>query len=263
MAVYDNKYNQLKKPEKTILIITECRSGSNYLCALMSKTCKLGNPLEYFSPYVSFDRVSKFEDRCNVALDMGRSQNGIVAIKIFAYHLDVINEVKIHFNEIFQNRYWIWLRRHDLLEQAISSVIALQTKSWIITTERKEQPCYSQRMISRQLARLSKSEARWRIFFARNQILPLILWYEDFINSPENTIMKIAAYVDVDLHLSEINTDVYTQIQRTELNEEWKKKYISEMANINYLDEIQPWRPYPRTLKYLWKFIKGKLPSPD
>lgn len=263
MLITDHKNNQYQKPEKTILVITECRSGSNYLCALMSKTGKLGNPQEYFSPHITFDNAVTIHDRCNIALAKGRSSNGIVTIKIFAHHLDAINDAQIRFSEIFQNRYWIWLRRQDLLEQAISRVIALQTEAWEGTSLQKKQPYYSSRQIIRALGYLSKSEARWRVFFVRNGITPLTLWYEEFISSPEDTIMKIAAYTGVDVMPSEVSTDVYTKIQRTELNQEWKQKFISEMADINYLDRLPALKSYPRTLNYFRKFIKGNLPSPD
>ena len=254
--------NICQETRKTIIIVTETRTGSNYLCALISSTGKLGNPEEYFSPHVAFGNAVTISDRCNVAQIQGSTPNGITAIKIFAYHWEWLHK-EIEFSDVFPNRYWIWLRRQDLLAQAISRAIALQTKAWVSEKTPISSPSYSSREILRTLRYISNAEARWQMFFARNGISPLTLWYEDFISAPVESVMQIAAYVGVDIQPTEINTDVHTCIQRTMLNEEWKEKFISEMGSIDYLDQLISGKSYPRSFRNLWRLLTGKLPAPD
>ena len=262
MVELNKQTKQSQDPRKTVIIVTESRSVSNYLCALIGSTGKLGNPREYFSPNVAFGDAVTIRDRCAVAFNQGSTPNGITAMKIFAYHWDAIQK-EIEFSNVFPNRYWIWLRRRDLLAQAISRAIALQTKAWLSDKVPIASPSYSSKQILRTLSYISGAEPRWRMFFARNGISPLILWYEDFITAPVESVINIAAYVGVDIQPAEIYTDVHTRVQRTTLNEEWKDKFLSEMGDINYLDRLISRKPYQRNFKNFWQFLTGKLPAPN
>jgi LPS sulfotransferase NodH len=262
MVEADKQADKSQDIRKTIIVVTDTRAGSNYLCALMSTTGKLGNPEEYFSPQVAFGDAVTISDRCNVAKTQGSTPNGITAIKIFAYHWQWLHK-EIKFSDVFPNRYWIWLRRRDFLAQAISRAIALQTEAWISTTVPTASPVYSSEQIMRTLRYIAKAEARWQMFFARNRISPLTLWYEDFISAPVETIMQISDYVEVEIQPTDINMDVHTRIQRTTLNEKWKEKFISEMGSIDYLDQLISGKSYPRSFRNLWRFLAGKLPAPN
>ena len=258
----DRIKNGVPHPNKTIIIINENRCGSNYLCALMSATGKLGNPNEYFNPNMTFDNASTIYERYQAACKTGMTANGIMAIKLFTNHWNML-EHSIVFSELFPNRYWIWLRRQDLLAQSISHVIAMQTRAWTSQVKPDTTPIYSSDAISYKLKDIAINESRWRIFFSRNGISPLTLWHEDLITQSQDIIIRIAAYVGVEIGQKDINTDVYTRIQRTSLNEEWKQKFISEMSNVNYLDQLQSGSSYLYSLRKFWQFLKGKLPAPD
>ena len=155
------------------------------------------------------------------------------------------------------------MRRRDFLAQAISRAIALQTEAWLSTTVPTASPVYSSEQIMRTLSYIAKAEARWQMFFARNSISPLTLWYEDFISAPVETIMQISDYVEVEIQPTDINIDVHTHVQRTTLNEKWKEKFISEMGSIDYLDQLISGKSYPRSFRNLLRLLTGKLPAPD
>ncbi len=243
-------------------MINENRCGSNYLCALMNAAGKLGNPSEYFNPHMTFGNASTIHERYLIARKTGMTPNGVMSIKMFTRHWNIL-EQSIEFSELFPNSYWIWLRRQDVLAQSISHIIAMQTRAWTSLVNPDITPVYSSDAILQRLRYISITESRWRIFFACNGISPLTLWYEDFIKTPEDTIRQIAAYVGVDIQLSEIKTGVYTHVQRTSLNEEWEERFISEMANVNYLDQLQSGSSNPYSLQKFWQFLKGKLPAPN
>ncbi|HKK15779.1 MAG TPA: Stf0 family sulfotransferase [Gammaproteobacteria bacterium] len=249
------------RPVKSILIASETRSGSNFLCAVMTETNQLGKPREYFSKYIPFDNAKTVQERYRYACNNGITANGIISIKLFPEHWEMI-EHQFDIDKNFPDRCWIWLRRKDLLAQAISRHIALNTRSWVSDTEPQNPPEYSARGIHRRLRYLANSEARWRIFFTRNGISPLELWYEDIIRDPLKTIADIASLAGIEIDRSIIKTDVYTKPQRTSLNEEWKQRYLQEMADINHMDTVWANRSHSFSLKNLWSLCRGKLPKP-
>ncbi|MBI4006225.1 MAG: sulfotransferase [Gammaproteobacteria bacterium] len=260
MTECDKQTGHSPQPEKTVIIVTENRCGSNYLCALMNATGMLGNPSEYFSPHITFDNAVTIHERCLVALSRGMTSNRVVAIKVFARHLErLVRETEISI--AFPNICWIWLRRNDLLAQAISRVIALQTRAWTSKSISQISPAYSSNAILRSLKYISEVEARVRVFFARNGISPFILWYEDLIARPEDTIVRIGSFVGVDIDPLEITTDVYTRVQRTSINEDWRERFISEMASVNYLDQIWVQKFYSRSFRNFWRLLTGRLPE--
>lgn len=250
-----------QESRKTIIIVAETRTGSNYLCALMRSTGKLGNPNEYFSPHVAFGDAATRSDRCNIARTQGGTPNGTTAVKVFAYHWNWLHR-EIRFAEFFPNRYWVWLRRRDLLAQAVSRAIALQTRAWKSDAVPASLPRYSSADILRTLRYISNAEARWRMFFARNGLSPLMLWYEDLVSAPGPTVMQIAAHAGVEIRPSDISPDVHVRMQRTALNEEWKEKFISEMGSIDHLDKLVAEKPYPRSFRNFRRLWAGKLRAP-
>lgn len=250
-----------RKNHKTVLLATDTRTGSNYLCALMKSTGLLGNPHEYFSPHITFGNPFSIKDRCETALKLGTTANDVTSIKIFAHHMDLLNR-KIRLSDYFENRYWVWLRRKDLLAQAVSRSKAIQTGSWDSTVAENIIPVYSSKRINNALKYISTADARWRIYFARNNITPFAIWYEDFIDSPVETIMQIGRFSEIEIRAESVNTEVHTKIQRTPINEGWEKKFISETADINYLDNLKPSRSYQRTLRNFLRFLCGRLPAP-
>ena len=262
MSGNDKKIGTTVPSGKTVIVAAETRSGSNYLCALMEKTGKLGNPQEYFSPHIVIDHAVTIAEQYRVALEQGMTANGILSIKLFAHHLDRIHKKKYRFSELFPTKIWIWLRRRDLLAQAISRTIALQTRSWHGKMDSECMPSYSRKAIMRSLRYIIIAEARWKIFFIRNNIQPLVLWYEDLIIDPADTIMQISSFIGVEMKPLEINTSVHTSIQRTDINEEWKNRFISEATSVDYLDLLWRGNNHARTLGNFCKFISGKLPCP-
>ena len=112
-------------------ICTAPRSGSNFLSQLLSSTGQLGRPLEYFNGPGRryFDDPNYPDDRgmqIDRILTMGATSNGIYGLKIFAHQYDWI-EGQTQWTSMLPNLRFIFLRRRDMLGQAISWARALQT----------------------------------------------------------------------------------------------------------------------------------------
>ena len=251
----------LIRPVKSIFIATESRSGSNYLSAIMATTNSLGIPQEYFSYFTAFENTNTAAERYAYACNYSVSPNGVISVKLFPEHWKMIGK-QLDIKDKFPNRYWIWLRRKDILAQAISRDIALQTRAWISNTGAQADPVYSSKNIERCLHFITNSEARWRVYFARNAINPFMLWYEDMIHDPKKAITDIARFTDIEINPASINLDVHTKPQHTKLNEEWKEKFVDEMLNLNRMDNVRSNKKHKFSLKNLILLWQGKLHKP-
>jgi LPS sulfotransferase NodH len=111
----------------TLIIASTPRSGSSLFCSKLSSTRVLGNPTEYFRHWGT-PEVSTV-DRCLLAVEKGKTANGIVAFKVFPEHFDRLQK-DIRLTQWFPDPLWVHLERRDLLGQAISLAKAMQDRVW-------------------------------------------------------------------------------------------------------------------------------------
>jgi LPS sulfotransferase NodH len=115
-----------------------------------------------------------------------RTVNGIFAAKIqWTEYTRYLDNPEGH--EMLRNAHFIYLYREDLLDQAISVHVAMQTGRWgfgdLITTLPAANPrFFDDDAINRYLERIARHDMQWRMFFARNQISPLVISYEQLRN---------------------------------------------------------------------------------
>ena len=111
------KHYELSIPtDKSILILTTPRTGSNALCSVLEKKTGLPNLAEIFhpdSPLGIQEWVDKHQDRATI-------------IKLFPDH--VIDPM--HYNKLLKNSFVIGLYRQDIVAQILSYVIANKTNTY-------------------------------------------------------------------------------------------------------------------------------------
>lgn len=225
-------------PWRTIIVATVERSGSKFLCDLMTQTARLGKPEEYFSPYVLrrwfAGRGAHAADSCRLVLEAGTTSNEVASCKLFPFHFQLLQgEIKL--TEWFGAPRWVWLRRQDLLGQAISLSIALQAHRWHHDDPQESTPVYKPGDIDRTLNRLSKHIAMWETYFARTGISPLEIWYEDVSADPKAAVETIGAFADVDVTDTTVTAGLRVKKQRSELNREWRRRFLADRGTIDQL----------------------------
>src|SRR5262245_10046452 len=112
-------------------ICTAPRAGSNWLCQLLASTGVLGRPLEYFNASARRqldDPTYPDDPRGQVAriLTMGRTPNGVYGVKLFASQFRAVAG-SVRLSRELPGLRFVYLRRRDVLGQAISWVRGLQT----------------------------------------------------------------------------------------------------------------------------------------
>ncbi|MDP3078183.1 Stf0 family sulfotransferase [Bradyrhizobium sp.] len=247
----------MTQPKRGYAICTTPRSGSNYLCELLDSTGTLGNPIEYFSPAALRVRgLPEFsgdrEARLRQALCLGATSNGIYGLKLFVDHFD--DMARTHWISKLPALSFVYLTREDVLGQAISAARADQTRRYRSTQPAAGPSVYDARAIRANLNYLVTADARWRAFFARNGLAPLLLTYERVADDPLSAITAIAARLDPDGKIEIDRTKVSLKIQRDAETLAWRERFVREHGDPGYLDRPRPPSPFWTPLR---SAIKG------
>jgi trehalose 2-sulfotransferase len=222
-------------PNKVCLIAATARSGSNYLGSLMASTGTLGYPGEYLSiSATSADLGAEFcpEQRIPYMVRRGTSPNHVLTVKLFPEHV-----TNLDLATFFTSPMWVWLRRHDILGQAISSVIATQTDAWSSHQRRKAEPKYDPDLIRKHLLNIMVANSAWELYFASNGVSAIHLWYEDVVAHPHKCVSAIAKALKVPMPDAVSSHGDFT-VQRGAEAAEWRARFIAE-----YGDASAVWPP--------------------
>jgi LPS sulfotransferase NodH len=197
----------------------------------MEVTGQLGRPGEFFNEfseeYVNPQGPDDTTHRLNVALSHA-TPNGVLALKLFPSHLERAAR-DVHLWEFFPEPVFIRVSRNDLLRQAISLARAWQTKKWVSHWKGNgAQPTYSKQDIDQALLNITNENAQWDRYFARNQITPLMVQYEDLQRDAGRIVRDIAERAGVTLTTAPSIDDSPLRIQRDSLTEQWRDKFIAE-----------------------------------
>jgi trehalose 2-sulfotransferase len=192
------------------LILFTPRTGSSLLCHALIQTQAVGEPREYFQ----LKLVPAHHAR-NYVLDIverASTPGGVFGAKLTINHLDSLDE-KLKNDEVgteaLEGRdligllstesppLLIWLRRKDTLRQAVSYFRAQVTGEWC---RRRGDPCppppaFDREAIVLLQRRIIHEENRLAEHFLSRRLLPLTMYYEDFINAYERTTSSLVQVI--------------------------------------------------------------------
>lgn len=215
---YEEKYDfphRAGKPERMYMFASVPRSGSTFLSHLLWQSGSLGAPLEYlnFLPSGPYHFVSGAPDKqlalWRTLLHRRTSPNGVFGIKCFPTQLRELGQSNPRlFMEVLPalvptdgSAKIVRLKRRDKLAHAISYARAALSGVWRKEQEAGEAPRveYSKGAVEHARSLLEHQEQDWDRLFAEARAEPLTLWYEDVMEQPEDTVRKVAAFLDVDV----------------------------------------------------------------
>jgi LPS sulfotransferase NodH len=212
------------------VICTEERSGSNLLCHHLESTAVLGNPYEAFKHAAAVARLRRV-GACGLYeyLKPATTTNGVYGFKLFSGHFDFITGTD--WLERLPALQFVYLERRDLLGQAISLVKAIQSRSFRASVPPVAETFYDRAAIAFALKRLTLAQARWRIFFATNDLRPLHLTYEEICDDPMGAVRSIAERVGVDL-AGIVSSAPAMRVQRDAVSDEWRERYVEDAGSL-------------------------------
>lgn len=216
-------------------ICTAPRSGSNWLGQLLQSTGVLGTPLEYFNgPARRILDDPTYPDDPNRQVEriltMGRTPNGVYALKIFANQFRAI-ESHIRLTRALPNLQFVFLRRRDVLGQAISWSRALQTNQYRSTQPVSGPATYDRGAIAERLRVIVEEYALWQSYFARNGLSPIEVSYEDLPQTAQIVCRKLAKLLGVKGKVVIQPKLIDLVIQRDDLSEQWRRRFVEEEGN--------------------------------
>ena len=183
-------------------ICSSPRSGSTFLAYLLLSTGVLGLPSEWLrgddGPASSRYETYPSDPKAQLAFVLrdGVTPNGVYGLKMFPEHFDTTTESR--WTEALPRLHYVDLVRRDLLGQAVSLSIARQTDSYGVWTPECREPVYDRDHIRRCLHFIALGEARWRLFYAANDIRPLQLVYEEVTADPQGAVDNVARLLGVE-----------------------------------------------------------------
>lgn len=219
---------------RAVIIASSQRCGSSLLGHTLGATGGFGVPLEYFNqPNIKHWKARFGTDDIADLLDLiekrRTTSNGIFAIKCHYFQLNEVGSIKGLFTR-YEDCRFIAIKRKDLLRQAISRTIALQTGVWFSGQQPKDEPVYDATQISRNMRILLRQRMQWDMAFAIAGVKPFEVWYEDLIADPIGMVTRIADYCDVDPEALTLDKEPPVRGQTTPLSREWVEKFRLEQS---------------------------------
>lgn len=228
------------QPHMSYFVCGTPRSGSWLLCGLLASTGVAGRPHEWFWRETEEANrrawaVSSFADYLVRVRGAGTTPNGVFGSKLmWAYLDDFLTQLSQLADASSQRSLtarhfpmprFVWVRRDDVVAQAVSWAKAIQTGSWHHWDRRKPAtaPVYDQAQIDALARDAAAHDAGWRAWFAANEIEPLVIRFEDLVADTVGAARAVLDFIGVaagDAPIAEL-----TVKGSDPLNEEWAARY--------------------------------------
>ena len=246
---------------RSYVICTTPRSGSTLLCRMLAATGIAGDPNSYFHG----SSVSEWLSDLDLTFDMnveplhvlrsvfdsvrdrGTGDTGIFGLRLQRRSFDFfIRQVSVmqpglssdfeRFHAVFGRTLFIHLSRVDKLEQAISFLKATQTGLWHMAPDGTElerlsapqEPVYDAARIAHYLAELRALDEDWCKWFAKENINPLRITYEELSTDPNQTVARVLQRLGMDPGAAKEGRPVVAKMADI-TNQRWAARFLEEM----------------------------------
>jgi LPS sulfotransferase NodH len=210
-------------------IISTPRSGTTYLCSLLQKTGRMGNPEEYFNDDLipTYQEKLKLEGNPQSYLDkiiwQSRMKNDCVGVNINSKESF---EVAKKNGWVDITTHWIRLTREDKILQSISLYKAWETNKWhSFQNSNKSNVSYSFTGIKTAYDYILFQEKFWD---SMNIDYMDISYEKDLLEDCYTTIYCILGYVNLPIEgMGKLTSDI--KILSDESSFDWKEKFLKEL----------------------------------
>lgn len=235
------------KPTISYIICSVQRSGNHLLCSILQSTGLAGRPDEHFFCKRNETWEKRWGSPSRAAyvervFQKYTSPNGVFGFLVmWTYFERVIRRLReVPGNEhldgphlvaaVFNQPKYIWMRRRDHVEQAVSWAMASQTKVWSQKTGENPQldpvPQFDFDLIDKRYNQIVADEQSWENYFREHQIAPLILFYEDVIASNRDAAARALEFLGIPIPPDLKIAKPAVQKQASAISEEWAASYL-------------------------------------
>jgi trehalose 2-sulfotransferase len=223
------------------------RSGTHLLCSILRSTGIAGSPAEYFlsKPGETWEKRSGAPSRVAFVQNVLRENttaNGVFGTVVmwsyFERMLQMLKEIPICKNHdgaqllaaVFCKPKYVWLRRRNQVEQAVSWAMACQTGVWTQKAEEKSEsravPEFDFKVIDEWCKRIAAHDEGWSNYFCENRIEPLVLFYEDVVASHRAAAERVLEFLGLPFPQGMEIPPPAVEKQATRISEEWAARYL-------------------------------------
>jgi LPS sulfotransferase NodH len=234
-------------PAISYIIASVQRSGTHLLCSILRSTGVAGSPEEHFlsKPGETWEKRRDAPSRVAYVQNVLRKNtaaNGVFGtVAMWSYFermLQMLQEIPTYktlngaqlLAAVFSKPKYIWMRRRNHVEQAVSWAMACQTGVWTQKAEEKSQPRgipkFDFKVIDEWCNRIATHDEGWGNYFRENQIEPLVLFYEDVVASHRAAAEHVLEFLGLPFAPDiEIPTPAVEK-QATRISEDWAARYL-------------------------------------
>jgi LPS sulfotransferase NodH len=234
------------KPAISYIIASTQRSGTHLLCNILRSTGVAGSPEEFFmsKPGETWEERWNAPSRAGYIERVFQNNTGangafgaVVMWSYFERMLQMLQEVREYnrfsgaelLAQLFNRPKYIWTRRRNRVEQAVSWAMACQTGVWAQKGGVTSQPCatpnFDFKVIDEWCNRIAAHETSWANYFRENHIEPVVLYYEDIVASHRTAAERVLEFLALPLpHRMEIPAPAVEK-QANEISAQWAASY--------------------------------------
>jgi LPS sulfotransferase NodH len=226
---------------RSFFICASKRTGSTMLAELLADTGLVGRADEYFGNYL---RPTRFRSgRVGVAEHLvscasSSRETGVLGCKLHWEHLPFFvgflgllrgargcTDLEL-VERAFPDPCFLWIRREDLVAQAVSWWKATSSEAWLGHEEPLAAPRFDFAEIQARARRAEEQVSAWKEWFAANGIEPLPVRYEELVAEPAALVRRALRFIGVPVP-DDLVVETRTRRQADEVNEEWIRRYLA------------------------------------
>ncbi|WP_374449737.1 Stf0 family sulfotransferase [Stella sp.] len=220
------------------------RSGSQLLADLLWRTGRMGSPGEYLNAQYTIPALLQrfgvgpleapggMEAYLRALARHRTSPNGVFGLKTHFIQLRPHVEDR-SVRRLLRRSRFVWLRRRDVLGQAISYLVALRSGRWRQLRGAARRPHHSEfsaRTIDRAIATVAGDDRLWEVAFDANGVTPLVVWYEDLVADPDPPCRAICAMMGVEPPQPFRLADSPLERQADPVKAEWRARFRDQLG---------------------------------
>src|SRR4029434_8356 len=131
---------------------------------------------------------------------------------------------------VFCKPKYIWMRRRNHVEQAVSWSMACQTGIWSQKAEKTSHPravpTCDLKVIDEWCNRIAAHDEGWANYFRENQIEPLVLFYEDVVASHRTAAERVLEFLELPFPPGLEIPPPAIEKQANQISHEWAACYL-------------------------------------
>jgi LPS sulfotransferase NodH len=224
-------------PISNYAVCASPRTGSSLLCELLSGTGVAGAPVEYFQEgfhrrgwYLQLN-CTDFDDYRSKLLRQRITPNGVFGFKThwsqFSHLMTLLTGMSgaspqafTHWRQSLDDtlgcRRFIYVTRQDIVQQAVSLVVARHTGVWYDHGQsigKLNDTPFDVEAIDRAVDYIRESRTMWRTFFDQSGVDALLVRYEELVSDREGTLSRVLDYLGLELP-APIDTSAVVRLRR-------------------------------------------------